>query len=32
VLADVRFGAHNGLNSDIAALPKSANRRHHPAA
>ena len=28
-LVNVRFGAHNGLKSDIAALPKSANGRHH---
>src|SRR5258708_6305910 len=25
--ADVRFGAHNGLKSDIAPCPKSANKR-----
>jgi hypothetical protein len=25
---DVRFGAHNGLKSDIAACPGSANRRY----
>jgi hypothetical protein len=24
-LGDARFGAHSGLNQDIAALPKSAN-------
>jgi len=27
-LADVRFGAHSGLKSDITALPKCAKRRH----
>jgi hypothetical protein len=27
--ADVRFGAHNGIKSDIAPCPKSAKRRHH---
>jgi hypothetical protein len=26
--ADVRFGAHNGLKSDIAPYPKSANSGH----
>jgi hypothetical protein len=27
VIADVRFGAHNGLKLDIAPFPKSANSR-----
>jgi hypothetical protein len=26
-IGDVRFGSHSGLKSDIAARPKSANRR-----
>ena len=29
-LADVRFGAHYGLKSDIAPGPKSAINRHRP--
>ena len=29
-LADVRFGAHSGLKSDITALPKCATSRHRP--
>jgi hypothetical protein len=26
-IGDVRFGSHSGLKSDIAACPKSANKR-----